>query len=255
MSMTTINLPSELWLIIIDKTYPIRWGWNRRLFHVSRTSKAHYHAVEYLFKRYVENPVFPLWRYCHHPNGPLLSIVSLIKYLIRDFPVIEPGFVIKTGPTHLSLDPTPEEFYYKNIYSGVNFFDHIGSTQRCLVAKTSINVDGDKLQVNTIENPVIIIPNSNTNSVYAIHYHKGKWIIKIPYNFQKSRMVLTVSNKFERKSFNLRDGKALAMIRYVMEYNNPILDDFKSFIKIIRLSKAIRPCGPAIYATLRSLMR
>jgi hypothetical protein len=87
-----------------------------------------------------------------------------------------------------------------------------------------------------IMNPIIIIPNIKNNSVYVLHYELNTWIIKLPYNFQKGSMAV-VPNKLEKNTRMLNDGKVLRIIRYILDYDNPVPDNFTKFMTVVKTDK------------------
>ena len=172
-------LPIEIWTMIIEFAYdPLRYGWHRDLWLIARTSKTHYDAVKYLFIRFCEKSHFP-------QNSKLyLSIDDYINIMIKNCPIIEPGFFMRVPDFYFSgltiMSSRKYTFYSKNCYDKkIKFFQQNYFTNRCSISKTCTNQSKniffsqhtDTHEDVTLKDPTIIIPYITpqyTRGIFAI---------------------------------------------------------------------------------------
>ena len=219
MIIPLLVLPTEIWLMIIKHAYPIRYGWNRDLAKLARTSKMHNSLVAYLLEKYIYLPWID--QTC---DNNYLSSKNIIRYITRDIPIIEPGFLQDSLVTVWDSHPIIN-FSLKNHRTNELFFDKKYSNHRCLIANT-YSSQKNNLADTELNEPFFIVPFDNKTGVFLIGKAQDYYYIVCVNSEEHSNPFISFYEKWI--CFLGNDTKQLEIIQYVLDTKNSIPDNIET---------------------------
>ena len=234
-----MDLPPEIWEIIIEFTYdPCNKGWHRNLWKIGLVTKMHHSLVCYLFKKYMKKPTFPKMR-----TKLFLLEDDIIQYMIKDVPVIKPGFVVRRiAEKSTEYKKMPLEFSFTNWGSNEDFFEKYGAyfskenNKRFLIARSfTIQNQSSKnkktsLCSKQIEKSFIIIipfgPNIDKNASTKLGHEicQGVYIIGNIVGCNMTKYLHQTPKDFPVTRKNISNISIYKILRYVIDRRNPIPD-------------------------------
>lgn len=227
-----MDLPLDIWLIIIEIAYPINRGWHRGLCRISLVNKMHRGIVDYLLMRYVKKPIIS-----KKFNSDIVPISKIIKFMARDMPIIEAGFLLADN-SHKNLYLN---FQFTNIITDQPFLETNFCREHCLLAKTFIHKSRTPYTTYdttchmprllhyfytqnitaVLGNPVIIIP-------------VGQDVLLLPVGDNGTHYLRHYRHLHDKiiKNVNVNDTTMLKIIKYILEKDKQIPADLPELINL-----------------------